>query len=219
MSKFSIPLPFLFTVARTSAFPNKSWRVIHNRYKQPPFFNKPTGNSFYDTPFDIFKMSSSSSSPSSSDDRDIMLWKWATHQNESFHYFDKREAEEIRSTLLDWYRKNRRKLPWRGDAPPYDGSTAGMNDNSSSSAKKDTSQKSITSFFNNTSTSKKRTRTKIEEEGREEEEEEEEEGNIIAISPYTVWVSEIMLQQTRVEAVIPYYLKCMFFVQFYFATC
>lgn len=25
---------------------------------------------------------------------------------------------------------------------------------------------------------------------------------------YGVWVSEIMLQQTRVEAVIPYYLKC-----------
>ena len=30
----------------------------------------------------------------------------------------------------------------------------------------------------------------------------------IAITGYSVWVSEIMLQQTRVEAVIPYYLKC-----------
>ena len=30
----------------------------------------------------------------------------------------------------------------------------------------------------------------------------------IPVSGYSVWVSEIMLQQTRVEAVIPYYLKC-----------
>src|SRR5512134_1262840 len=29
------------------------------------------------------------------------------------------------------------------------------------------------------------------------------------LSPYAVWVSEIMLQQTRVEAVIPYYEKWM----------
>jgi len=32
---------------------------------------------------------------------------------------------------------------------------------------------------------------------------------IIPVSGYSVWVSEIMLQQTRVEAVIPYYLKWM----------
>ena len=30
----------------------------------------------------------------------------------------------------------------------------------------------------------------------------------IEISAYGIWVSEIMLQQTRVEAVIPYYMKC-----------
>ena len=28
-------------------------------------------------------------------------------------------------------------------------------------------------------------------------------------NPYAVWLSEIMLQQTRVETVIPYYLKWM----------
>jgi A/G-specific adenine glycosylase len=29
------------------------------------------------------------------------------------------------------------------------------------------------------------------------------------ITPYRVWVSEIMLQQTQVKTVIPYYLKFM----------
>ena len=30
------------------------------------------------------------------------------------------------------------------------------------------------------------------------------------VTAYGVWVSEIMLQQTRVEAVIPYWIKCEF---------
>ena len=33
--------------------------------------------------------------------------------------FEKGEIEEIRTKLLAWYDKNRRKLPWRGDNPPY----------------------------------------------------------------------------------------------------
>ena len=33
--------------------------------------------------------------------------------------------DEVHSLLLKWYRQNRRHLPWRGDAPPYNGSTAG----------------------------------------------------------------------------------------------
>ena len=32
----------------------------------------------------------------------------------------------------------------------------------------------------------------------------------LPLTAYGVWVSEIMLQQTRVEAVIPFYLKCEF---------
>jgi A/G-specific adenine glycosylase len=52
----------------------------------------------------------------------------------------------ISSSLLNWYRVNKRSLPWRDRQP---------------------------------------------------------------VDPYAVWVSEIMLQQTRVEAVIPYYEKWM----------
>ena len=56
-----------------------------------------------------------------------MLEKWATHSHHSYHDFSLDEATEIRTVLLDWYRTNRRRLPWRGDPPPYDGSTAGVN--------------------------------------------------------------------------------------------
>jgi A/G-specific adenine glycosylase len=52
----------------------------------------------------------------------------------------------LSTTLLHWYRLNKRSLPWRDRQP---------------------------------------------------------------VDPYAVWVSEIMLQQTRVEAVIPYYEKWM----------
>ena len=227
---------------------------------------------------------------------DMLLWNFATHTHESYHDFTPKEAKEIRKRLLEWYRANRRKLPWRGDPPPYDGSTAGINSGSASSksssavssskkksstTEKDvTSQKSITSFFNsskikkgdnatdtdcksrNTITndnctskslrigtrSSKRLleRVKIESVNNNDDEDneddthkndndnrdtitpikiEEEEGeksnsasndnnedyndnSVIPITGYSVWVSEIMLQQTRVEAVIPYYLKC-----------
>jgi A/G-specific adenine glycosylase len=29
------------------------------------------------------------------------------------------ERELFQRSLLQWYRENRRKLPWRGDPPPY----------------------------------------------------------------------------------------------------
>ena len=41
-----------------------------------------------------------------------------------------------------------------------------------------------------------------------EEVEEEKLGEAITVTGYGVWVSEIMLQQTRVEAVIPFWIKC-----------
>merc|ERR1719491_1161256 len=56
-----------------------------------------------------------------------LLEAWVKHDTKEYHNFTKEEAYEIRSTLLKWHRTNRRKLPWRGDAPPYDGSTAGVN--------------------------------------------------------------------------------------------
>lgn len=129
----------------------------------------------------------------------LLLQEWAHHSDASYHHFSPSEARAIRLALLTWYRQNRRKLPWRGDAPPFDGSTAGMNKTpkAGGNAKITGKQSNITSFFAASKKIKKNKEQKMEvlEEA-------------IPVSGYGVWVSEIMLQQTRVEAVIPYWLKC-----------
>lgn len=132
------------------------------------------------------------------------LWQFATHTSDTYHDFTPKEAAAIREALLTWYRSNRRKLPWRGDAGPFDGSTAGIASGNGKGKKKktDTKQKDIQSFFTKTSKgTKKDVKTEVKPESSGEE--------IIPVTGYSVWVSEIMLQQTRVEAVIPFYLKWM----------
>ena len=124
----------------------------------------------------------------------MLLWSWATHTCESFHNFTPEEATEIRSALLTWYRSNRRKLPWRGDPGPFDGSTAGFATKNGKGKKNMKIEKDIKSYF-----------------GESQQEDTIERGakKALSVSAYGVWVSEIMLQQTRVEAVIPYYKKWM----------
>ena len=142
------------------------------------------------------------------------LWKFATHTSETYHDFSPEDAAAIRSALLTWYRANRRKLPWRGDVGPYTGSTAGI---ATSNAKKSAMKKNantidITSFFGkekkvgNGSTCSS---SASNDAAAALEKRETSKLKRIPITGYSVWVSEIMLQQTRVEAVIKYYLKWM----------
>ena len=69
---------------------------------------------------------------------------------------------------------SRRRLPWRGDPPPYNGSTAGTNKPDATSAKLET--------FGIITSAKISTPVSARE-----------------VTPYGVWVSEIMCQQTRIE--------------------
>lgn len=82
----------------------------------------------------------------------------------SHAFQSKAEIDDIRSSLLVWYRASRRRLPWRGDGPiaskGSDSSTSGSSDGISTTT---------------------------------------------PVTPYGTWVSEIMLQQTRVDAVISHY--------------
>lgn len=102
------------------------------------------------------------------------LHAFLAHTDESYH--EDMPALEIRNSLLRWYAVNRRRLPWRGDAPPYNGSTAGTNSNKTGSSA------TVASPLQDPP---------------------------LAVSAYGVWVSEIMCQQTRIEAVIPYWLAWM----------
>jgi len=168
-------------------------------------------------------------------DDDIQLLKnWVSHSDLSFHEFDPEKAAEIQQCLLSWYYKNRRKLPWRGDPPPYDGSTAGINTSHPKSkkktqekeestvsttttttrsmrkAKQNPSQK-ITSFFPPTKKAKivEATKSPTVETTTDTSTTTTVSTSGIPISAYGVWVSEIMLQQTRVEAVIPFWIRWM----------
>jgi A/G-specific adenine glycosylase len=122
---------------------------------------------------------------------DSLLYKWAAHDSEDYHHFTPTEAISIRQALLAWYNTNRRKLPWRGDAPPFDGSTAIEH----KKQKQGKTQTKVKSFFTPSLVP--------------QQEQLNEAVTAIPVTGYSVWVSEIMLQQTRVEAVIPFYLKWM----------
>ena len=187
------------------------------------------------------------------DGNDNLLDAWAAHDHHSYHDFSRDEAAEIRAALLEWYRIHRRRLPWRGDPPPYDGSTAGVcaaagSRGGGGSRRRSKNQPTLSRFFAAKPNTLHSGEQGSVQEGRKEEEEvrnkagssnksrsfeatpnlhpgeegagsvqeekkEEEEGRNEArssnnsevafpVTAYGVWVSEIMLQQTRVEAVI-----------------
>jgi A/G-specific adenine glycosylase len=117
-----------------------------------------------------------SESGSSSQDN-LFFESWCKHDSTDFHAFSStEEAAAIRAALLEWYRQHRRKLPWRGDPPPWQGSTVDF-------AQKKSAKRKQTHDFS---------------------------GEVaFPVTAYGVWVSEIMLQQTRVEAVIPYWVRWM----------
>ena len=137
------------------------------------------------------------------DERIQLLEKWIKHDDHSFHFahLSEQRSYEIRVALVSWYRQNRRKLPWRGDEGPFDGSTVGFASRSNSKRKGDGGD--IRSFFDASSSKKMKTGQGSKGQSLEARQ------VATPVTPYSVWVSEIMLQQTRVEAVIPYYLKWM----------
>lgn len=90
----------------------------------------------------------------------------------------------LRANLLLWYRANRRLLPWRGDTIDIPDSSA-----------KGNLEKHATLKINEA--------TVVKKEGQNSS------AVIFERSAYGTWISEIMLQQTRVETVIPYWLKWM----------
>jgi A/G-specific adenine glycosylase len=138
------------------------------------------------------------------EEEDVQLFRdWVSHSDRSFHEFDPETAAKIQKSLLSWYYDNRRKLPWRGDPPPYDGSTAGFKYHGDREEAISAAQQTpnITTSFQPTKKAKTKTEIKSEDAPISTDKN--------PVSAYGVWVSEVMLQQTRVEAVIPYWIKWM----------
>lgn len=94
-----------------------------------------------------------------------------TSEQAPMYIFPTSVTSAIRPALLQWYRENRRRLPWRGDTVDVAAYLSGEG-------------KPFKLEFDGPDCS-------------------------IPMSAYGTWVSEIMLQQTRIETVIPYWLRWM----------
>ena len=124
-----------------------------------------------------------------------------SHTDASYHHFAPDEVLRFRAELLRWYDTHRRKLPWRGDPPPYNGSTAAAGGAAPAAGAK---QPLISKFFQQPPASGGGAAAPAPAAAAAAAAEPRR-----AVTAYGTWVSEIMLQQTRVETVIPYYLKWM----------
>lgn len=120
----------------------------------------------------------------------------------------------LRGNLLVWYLKNRRLLPWRGDVTKT--VTLMVTDavqGSSPSSDKGTSSADMKNGFKSTSKNHGRKKRGSKTTTNDKDEDEPTFTDIPITPPpmsaYGTWISEIMLQQTRVETVIPYWLKWM----------
>ena len=118
---------------------------------------------------------------------------------------------DLRNRILVWYLENRRLLPWRGDTiecptsivndsiegkPDQSVNRSDVNEDKKFSPKNDSKSKTNEKKKTNCKDGILSTLTTI---------------TVVPppMSAYGTWVSEIMLQQTRVETVIPYWLKWM----------
>eukprot|EP01083_Nonionella_stella_P193847 715450_1 len=144
----------------------------------------------------------------------------------SYHEFTEEETHSIRTKLTAWYHANRRKLPWRGDKPPYgNASTSFQANNSMEPPKKKRKltkhnhnskqkQTQLLSYFkpntthHNSDSKKSANNTKRHTKNTSHKHKEINE-SMLNITAYHVWISEIMLQQTKVETVIDYYIQWM----------
>ncbi|PFH34294.1 helix-hairpin-helix motif domain-containing protein [Besnoitia besnoiti] len=167
----------------------------------------------------------------------------AYHKNLAFSSAE--DLCEFRSALLSWFDSNRRKLPWRGDPPPFtswattraaSGCATGLKKNAESGK----STSSILSFFakkekpdaktlqgspppattdaSGPASDSARGSAGTRQPKRQNEEDAnggkgkesspaqaQTETDRERVSPYGVWVSEVMLQQTQVCTVIDYW--------------
>ena len=136
----------------------------------------------------------------------------------AYHRFQPHELGACRSALLAWYTANRRRLPWRGDAPPF-GRAALQHPAEpaarAAAANSKPASASIASFFRPKTTIAAATSKSpaLPLPPPDAAPAAASAPDIFPLRPwpnaYATWVSEIMLQQTRVETVIEYFERWM----------
>uniref|UniRef100_M4BEK6 Adenine DNA glycosylase n=1 Tax=Hyaloperonospora arabidopsidis (strain Emoy2) TaxID=559515 RepID=M4BEK6_HYAAE len=116
----------------------------------------------------------------------------------SRHDFQSLELQTVRAELLTWYDVHRRKLPWRGDLPPYLTTSTHSNEQKKKTRIITAVKKSgVHAFFKVPGQKEVKRDTTSGAAGAVDYKEQVKEPRKVA--PYETWVSEIMLQQTRVD--------------------
>lgn len=140
------------------------------------------------------------SPPDAVDQADAPSVSLAMRHDAAFHDFDMKELRAVRHDLLLWYDAYRRKLPWRGDPPPYL-TTATHTKQKAEGGKTAKARGNMMDAFLS---------VKEKEEDVELEPEVQAQAQVEPprkVTPYETWVSEIMLQQTRVDTVVEYFTR------------
>lgn len=114
------------------------------------------------------------------------------------------EVASFRRQLSTWYAASRRRLPWRGDPEPWSESKAKKVAVSPVTRVK-LESRAAEVFPTLRATDEKRERIVIDV----EDEKDEVVTKFTVPCAYGIWVSEVMLQQTQVEVVIPYWTRWM----------
>uniref|UniRef100_A0AAV1UW19 Adenine DNA glycosylase n=1 Tax=Peronospora matthiolae TaxID=2874970 RepID=A0AAV1UW19_9STRA len=123
----------------------------------------------------------------------------------SRHDFQSLELQTVRAELLQWYDVHRRKLPWRGDLPPYLTTSVHSNEEKKKTRSTAVKKSGVHAFFKVPGQKEVKRDTTSGATGAVDYKEKVEEPRKVA--PYETWVSEIMLQQTRVDTVVEYFLR------------
>lgn len=122
----------------------------------------------------------------------------ALRHAESVHDLSPEDAQSVRENLVKWFDAHRRKLPWRGDPPPYQTTPA------------HTKQKSSKAGAMEAFCVQPKLEPEADTDGVKLEQKPMEdlaESLPRRVTPYETWVSEIMLQQTRVDTVVEYFVR------------
>lgn len=127
-------------------------------------------------------------------------------------------AAELRRGLLAWYAGARRRLPWRGDAPPWSVDKVAHRRTADVEAEKQ-AQPRISSFFTQNLRAAHEATPVVDLEVDDVDAQDESGVPVaddarnaeaaFAPSAYGTWVSEVMLQQTQVERVVDYWTRWM----------
>lgn len=137
--------------------------------------------------------------------------------HETTHDFDMKELHDVRENLLQWYDAHRRKLPWRGDPPPY--LTTATHTKLTAAAKaKQKKAGTMDAFLSANVKTEDCNAQQVQndsgscdalnsEDSTDPNAPSKQDGTPRKVSPYETWVSEIMLQQTRVDTVVGYFLR------------